>query len=395
MCIISNICEPREETYSHARSRVEEVGEAGNHCLFLSNRVLFVQSMERKPIVAIGPLSPPITGPGLKNKYIKQGLAERGHSVSWINTLRREPGTVVSFVREYRNGERFIVSASTKMRLGTALLLARKLSEPEVDGALLPAGGSFATELRNLPPVIKGQYLEWFSRFDCILPQSEELSQELQTLLADDVFVSKLPNLRPVPDKPPDFDTFEGEDRPLRLVYVGRIKETKGLHHLLSAIAEVNETGDRVSLDVFGHFLEGDDYEQWFLRLCEETPNAGFLGKVDNEDVIQILRNYDVFTFPTFYPGEGFPGVLVEAFAGGCLVLASDWNYNDQLVADGRDGLLFEPQSSADIKHKIEWLLNNPHKVDIFKQRSWKKAGEYSIETVTNRLTTHLENSGW
>lgn len=351
--------------------------------------------MDRKPIVGIGPLSPPITGPGLKNKYIKQGLEDAGYPVTWVNTLERRPETVVEFVREYRDGERFLVSASTKMRLGTALLLARKLCRPEIDSALLPAGGSFAAELRELPPGVQGQYLEWFSRFDCILPQSEELSRELRKLFDDDVLVSTLPNLRPVPDEPPDFDAFEGADRPLRLAYVGRIKETKGLHYLLAAIAALNETGPRVSLDVFGHFLDGDDYEQRFRERCSETPEATFRGKLDNEEVIPRLREYDVFAFPTYYPGEGFPGVLVEAFAAGCLVLASDWNYNDQLVVDDYDGLLFEPQSSEAIRAKLEFLLDNPEKVDSYKQRSWEKAETYSIATVTDTLTSHLENAGW
>lgn len=351
--------------------------------------------MDTKRLVAIGPLSPPITGPGLKNKYIKQGLEERGLEITWINTLERSPETVAALLGVSRDADRFLVSASTKVRLGTALVLSRKLADPAVDSVLLPAGGSFATELRNLPPGIRRCYLNWFSRFDCILPQSEELSGELRQLLDDDLLVSTLPNLRPVPEKPPSFDQFAGADRPLRLTYVGRIKETKGLHHLLAAVNEINRTANRVELDVFGHFLEGDDYEARFRELCEFTPGAQFCGKLDNGDVIQRLRGYDVFAFPTYYPGEGFPGVLVEAFAGGCLVLASDWNYNGELVSDGEDGLLFEPQSSESIQESLEWLLDNPEKVDEYKRRSWENADSYSIETVTGKLTTYLEQAGW
>jgi glycosyltransferase involved in cell wall biosynthesis len=351
--------------------------------------------MDTKPVVAIGPVSPPITGPGLKNKYIKQGLEAQGVEVTWINTLERSPETVTSLLRQSWDAERFLVSASTKVRFGTALVLSGNLADPAVDSALLPAGGSFATELKHLPPGLRGLYLNLFSRFDCVLPQSDELSRELRRLLDSDVLVSTLPNLRPVPDDPPTFDQFKGADRPLRLTYVGRIKETKGLHQLLAAINEINRTENRVELDVFGHFLDGDEYENRFRELCEFTPGARFLGKLDNGDVIQRLRGYDVFAFPTYYPGEGFPGVLVEAFAAGCLILASDWNYNSQLVSDGHDGLLFEPKSSRSIRERIEWLLDNPASVDSYKRRSWENANNYSIETVTGKLTTYLEQSGW
>lgn len=351
--------------------------------------------MDTTEIVAIGPRSPPITGPGLKNKYIKQGLEECGFSITWINTLEQSPETVLELLRESWDAERFLVSASTKVRFGTALLLSRKLADPAVDSALLPAGGSFATELTNLPPGIRGKYIDWFGRFDCILPQSDKLSGELRRLFDSDVFISTLPNLRPVPDQPPDFDEFDGTDRPLRLAYVGRIKETKGLHYLLDAITEINEPENRVSLDVFGHFLEGDKYKTQFLTQCESTPKARFLGKLDNEDVIWRLREYDVFAFPTYYSGEGFPGVLVEAFAAGCLILASDWNYNGQLVSDGEDGLLFEPQSATAIEDTLTWLLEHPNSVDEFKRSSWENAVNYSISTVTDELTTHLSWAGW
>jgi glycosyltransferase involved in cell wall biosynthesis len=351
--------------------------------------------MDANHIVAIGPLSPPITGPGLKNKYIKRGLEDAGHDVTWINTLERTPATIREFLGEYRDAENILVSASTKVRLGTAFLLAPRLSDEEVNSALLPAGGSFGSELKNLPTGVKGQYLEWFGRFDCILPQSDELSGELRELFDTDVRISTLPNLRPVPEESPDFEPFDGADRPLRLAYVGRIKETKGLHYLLSAIEAVNESGGQVTVDVFGHFLEGDEYREQFLEQCESTPNAQFLGKLDNEEVIPRLREYDVFAFPTFYSGEGFPGVLVEAFAAGCLVLASDWNYNGKLVSDGHDGLLFEPESSDAIETKIQWLLEHPDRVDAYKQNSWENADNYSIETVTDELRRQLKRSGW
>ncbi|WP_318568645.1 glycosyltransferase [Salinigranum marinum] len=347
--------------------------------------------MGTRPIVGIGPLSPPITGPGLKNKYIKQGLENAGIPVTWVNTLNRSPATVVDLVRQYRTADRFLVSASTKVRFGTAPLLARRLSSPDVDGILLPAGGAFATELQDLPAWLRRRYLGWFCQFDCILPQSDELVDELSDLFEGGVCLSTLPNLRPVPDDPPNFEPFVGTERPLRIAYVGRIKETKGLHYLLDAVTQVNGSSDRVELDVFGHFLDGDDYKPRFLRQCESTPNASFRGKLDNEQVIPQLREYDVFAFPTYYPGEGFPGVLVEAFAAGCAILATDWNYNSELITDGTEGLLCQPESVTDLQDKIELLLDEPERVEQYRRNSWQKAQNYSVTSVTNELLSHLQ----
>lgn len=351
--------------------------------------------MEQQSIVGIGPLSPPITGPGIKNKHLKRGLEEKGLHVSWVNTLERRPGTLLKLGKEVWQNNRFLVSASTKVRFGTAFLLSRRLQSPEVGGVLLPAGGRMATELRNLPVGLQGQYLHWFSQFDCILPESDALTADLRELFDEVVTISTLPNLRQVPDDPPDFDKFTDSNRLLRLVYVGRIKETKGLDQVLDAIDLVNEMKDRVTLDIFGHFLESDDYRRHFLRKCDDTQNAQFLGKIKDGGVIPKLRKYDVFVFPTYYPGEGFPGVFIEAFAGGCLVIASDWNYNSELIDTGVNGLLFDPKNRVDLQDKIQFLLDNPENVDTFKMNAWQSAKRYSVETVTSDLIQHLEQSGW
>lgn len=349
--------------------------------------------MGRRSIVGIGPLSPPITGPGLKNKYIKQGLENAGISVTWVNTLHRSPSTVVDLLRRYRTADQFLLSASTKVRFGTAPLLARRLSSPEVNGVLMPAGGAFAAELHDLPAWLRHRYLDWFGRFDCILPQSDELVADLGDLFDGDVCLSTLPNLRPVPDDPPAFEPFVGVDRPLRMTYVGRIKQTKGLHHLLEAVERVNSTDNRVDLDVYGHFLQGDDYRSRFLQQCEATPNASFRGKLANEQVIPRLREYDVFAFPTYYPGEGFPGVLVEAFAGGCAILATDWNYNSELITDGTEGVLCEPKSATDLQDGIERLLDDPEQVERYRRNSWQKAQNYSVASVTDQLLSHFQHA--
>jgi glycosyltransferase involved in cell wall biosynthesis len=341
-------------------------------------------------VVGVGPLSPPITGPGLKNMYLKRGLEDQGFSVNWVNTLHQSPTTVVELLRRYRTADRFVLSASTKVRLGAAPLLGRRMRAPDVHGVLLPAGGAFAEELENLPGVVRRQYLEWFGQFDCILPESDELAEDLAALFGESTCVSTLPNLRPVPDDPPVFEEFAGTERSLKAVYVGRIKETKGLDYLLDAVGRVNAESIRVDLDVFGHFLDGDDYRDRFLAKCDDTPGASFHGKVD--EVIPQLRKHDVFVFPSYYPGEGFPGVLAEAFAGGCAVLATDWNYNGELVDDGTEGLLFEPKSVTDLQRKLELLLEEPERVERYRRNAWQKADSYSIESVTEQLLTHFQH---
>ncbi len=50
----------------------------------------------------------------------------------------------------------------------------------------------------------------------------------------------------PVPAQPSDFDQFDETDRPLRLAYVGRIKEIKGLPYFLDTITEMNKLDSHI-----------------------------------------------------------------------------------------------------------------------------------------------------
>jgi glycosyltransferase involved in cell wall biosynthesis len=160
-------------------------------------------------------------------------------------------------------------------------------------------------------------------------------------------------------------------------------------------VARSNRGGTRVELDVYGHFLPDDPYEGRFRERCDDVPSARFRGKLPNEAVIPTLQEYDVFAFPTFYEGEGFPGVVVEAFAAGCPVLATDWNYNGEIVRSGVDGLLFEPRDVDELAEKIAWLSDHPAEVEAMQERAAERSQEFSVERVTGDVVRYLDDAGW
>jgi len=347
-------------------------------------------------VLAIGPRSPPITGPGLKNKYIQQGLESHGLEVRWVNTLEQRPQTVLDILRNALTYDAYILSASTKVRLCIAPILAPKLRSPEVTGALFPAGGEFAEELASLPDSIREFYVRTFSLFDGIYPQTDELADELRKLFGQGTAIRPVPNLRPIPEVSPvrhsDSDHGTG---PLRLAYVGRIKEAKGLDDLLEAFSVVRERGVDAELDIYGHFLPGDPYRESFLETCSHTPGVSFRGKLPNEAVIPTLRDADAFVFPTVYDGEGFPGVLVEAFAAGCPVIATDWNYNGDIVTPTVDGLLYDPHDVDTLAGHIERLATDAETLESMQRNAYRTSKSYSIERVTDRIIDYLSDAGW
>ncbi len=347
-------------------------------------------------VLAIGPHSPPITGPGLKNRYLREGLSDRGFEICWINTLETSPKTIVRILQKTMTYDAYILSASTKVRLFIAPVLATKLQSPDVCGALFPAGGEFANELNALPSYVREFYIRTFSLFNGIYPEADELTTDLQEIFGDKTHIRTVPNLRPLPDSTPvGSERHTGNSQTLELVYVGRIKESKGLDDLLDAFEQTKTSGIDVSLDVYGHFLPDDPYEDHFRNKCRNISGATFEGKIPDGAVIQTLQNYDSFVFPSFYDGEGIPGALIEAFAAGCPIVATDWNYNGEMITDGVDGRLYEPQNVDELAKHIQWLAQHPAERKEMQQNAYETAKRYSVEEVTEMILTYFAESGW
>ena len=134
--------------------------------------------------------------------------------------------------------------------------------------------------------------------------------------------------------------------RPIRIAFLGRLDATKGVHILIKAIAQ-NPQLD-VLLDVFGVTQgdAGDRYLRHLRTLAEGDHRVKFQPPIPSSDVISRLRNYDVLAVPSQCLETG-PRVILEAFAAGVPVVGSNLGGIAELVTDGVNGLLVEPDSVA------------------------------------------------
>jgi glycosyltransferase involved in cell wall biosynthesis len=96
-------------------------------------------------------------------------------------------------------------------------------------------------------------------------------------------------------------------------------------------------------LDLWGPVERGQ--ERWFAALREASgPTIRFGGRLEPDEIWKVLPQYDVMLFPTYYAGEAFPGVFVDAFVAGIPVIASDWQDNPELIRhEDRTGCCFAP----------------------------------------------------
>ena len=83
--------------------------------------------------------------------------------------------------------------------------------------------------------------------------------------------------------------------------------------------------------------------------------NVEWLGHMGKDRIADLLRRAHVVIVPSLWY-EGFPMVVVEAFAAGAPVIASDIGALGEVVDHGRTGLHARPGDAEDLARQVEWL---------------------------------------
>lgn len=131
-------------------------------------------------------------------------------------------------------------------------------------------------------------------------------------------------------------------------LFVGRISEEKGIKTLLKAWSTLD---DQTILKVAGAGpLEA---------LLQGLNNVEVLGLQNADEISHLMWEANFLILPSEWY-EGFPLVLVEAFAHGLPVLASRLGSMADIIKDSETGQLFTPGDANDLASKAKSLLENP-----------------------------------
>lgn len=152
---------------------------------------------------------------------------------------------------------------------------------------------------------------------------------------------------------------------PLRLIFVGRIDEFKGVHLLIKAAGFF--TAEQIQVDIFGNAPDAD-----FLEKCKKdtasSSHINWLGKLEQQQVVSTISKYDALILPSTF-SEMSPLVIQEAFAAGVPVIGSNVYGIAELVKNDKTGWLFQFNDTDSLKKLLIRLIENPDIVQTCKQQ--------------------------
>lgn len=152
--------------------------------------------------------------------------------------------------------------------------------------------------------------------------------------------------------------------------YVGNIEPRKNLDELTEAASTVfSRTG--IPTVVSGAPAWGHDR---VMAAMDQTPGVHYVGRLDDADMIELLRNALAFCFPSRYEGFGFP--VLEAQACGTPVICSDRGSLPEIVGDS--ALVLEDISAASIASAMLRLCD-----DESARRDLTRSGLANVQRFT------------
>ena len=172
------------------------------------------------------------------------------------------------------------------------------------------------------------------------------------------------------------------------MISVGEMTVNKNHRTIIKALT-LSQLGN-VHYMIVGSGVCRTRLEEYAARL-NVSDRVHFLGY--RNDIASLLHASDVFVFPSYR--EGLPVALMEAMAAGVPIVASRIRGNVDLVEDGVNGFLCDPEDAADFADKIQTLLKEPELAQKFRTHSLEKIKDYDQSIVAQQLRKiYFEISG-
>ncbi|QBG49275.1 glycosyltransferase family 1 protein [Verrucomicrobia bacterium S94] len=155
-------------------------------------------------------------------------------------------------------------------------------------------------------------------------------------------------------------DPGRGDADKKRFVFVGRLSPEKGVNTLLEAWETLSAQGQ---LQGYELVIIGDGPDRQALEMKVDLKSIKFMGRLDAEETLNIIGESKCLIFPSEWY-ETFGRVAIEAYGKGVPVIASRIGAIEELIQDGKTGLLFEAGNVQSLGEKLVFALENPREME-------------------------------
>ena len=222
--------------------------------------------------------------------------------------------------------------------------------------------GSDISSFPNRPGVIE-EYQGLFAQGARFLVEGPAMKRKLLDLGCPESKIT-IQHIAIVPDACPFRIRRWDGNRPLRLLFVGRFVEKKGIGYALSAVAKVLQ---RDPIEIEWHIVGDGPLRKPLYRQAVELGlerNIKWLGYLPHQATIKELDWADLFVHPSITSRNGdseggAPTILLEAQACGLPILSTTHADIPYVTAQGQSALLAPERDPEVLATNLQWLMGH------------------------------------
>ncbi|CAK6701935.1 glycosyltransferase family 1 protein [Synechococcus sp. CCY9201] len=166
------------------------------------------------------------------------------------------------------------------------------------------------------------------------------------------------------------------------LLYIGRLSAEKQIERIKPVLEALPDA--RLA-------LVGDGpYRSQLERIFAGTPTS-FVGYLAGEELASAYASGDAFLFPSSTETLGL--VLLEAMAAGCPVVGANRGGIPDIVTDGENGCLYEPEGAdggaASLTAAVQRLLGDASRLEQLRRNARQEAERWGWAGATAQLRAY------
>lgn len=332
--------------------------------------------MTRIRILFVGPVSPPVTGQSLACDVLIEAL-EPVYDIELVNLAhdrldnsRVRFGHVLSVLGKVRRVRRGVKNAdiiyytgaeSIGGNLKDVLIYIACLGKLPRVIMHLHGGAGMRRLMRGKTGFFRALNRPFLSRLGAVVVLGERLRDVFRDAVPDD-------KLEVVANFSEDefFTTPEAisakfaDSATIRMLFLSNMLPGKGHIEIVEAYGQLTMAErDRLVIDFAGCF-DSETAQAAFLYSIRSFRNLQYRGVVRGAHKKALLNDAHIFALPTYYPYEGQPISILEAFASGCAVVTTDHSGIFDTFTDGMNGIAVDKQSAPSLAAAFRRIIADP-----------------------------------
>lgn len=222
--------------------------------------------------------------------------------------------------------------------------------------------GGLAISLRQLqerPPIMR----QALARFDRVLVPSQRMADTFAQLGFATGGIRVCPyglDCAGLEEQPARKPWPGGQERPLRVSFIGTVSPAKGVHVLLEALRLLGPD-QPLQVRLYGSLDEHPAYGKRVAQEVSRWPGSklALMGLFPPDRIYAVLSEADLLVIPSLWR-ENSPLILLQALASGLPILASDVEGMADQLQPGHNSMLFAPGDGRELAACLERFLADP-----------------------------------